>query len=114
MGRQWPPTPGPGVNFMNPNGFVAAASTTFQMSMPSSLANMASSLISAMLTCRNVFSSSLAISASAGLPTGTVRSTSREKNASTAASDASSMPETTFGVLTNVCVGLPGSMRSGE
>ena len=71
--------PGPGSKAMNPNGFVSAASTTFQMSMPNSLANMASSLISAMFTCRNVFSSSFVISASAGLPTGTVRSTSREK-----------------------------------
>ena len=25
MGRQWPPTPGPGVNRRYPNGFVAAA-----------------------------------------------------------------------------------------
>ena len=47
--------------------------------MPNSLANMASSLISAMFTCRNVFSSSFVISASAGLPTGTVRSTSLDE-----------------------------------
>ena len=36
MGRQWPPTPGPGVNFMKPNGFVAAMSMTDQTSIPSS------------------------------------------------------------------------------
>ena len=46
-------------------------------SMPRSLANMASSLTSAMLTCRKVFSSSLVSSASLGEHTGTVRSTIR-------------------------------------
>ena len=30
---QWPPRPGPGLNDANPNGFVAAASTTSQTSM---------------------------------------------------------------------------------
>ena len=38
MGRQWPPTPGPGLNDMNPNGFVAAASIAAQTSIPRSLA----------------------------------------------------------------------------
>ena len=28
MGMQWPPRPGPGVNFMKPKGLVAAASMT--------------------------------------------------------------------------------------
>jgi hypothetical protein len=36
MGKQCPPTPGPGVNRMKPNGFVAAMSITDQTSMPSS------------------------------------------------------------------------------
>ena len=31
---QWPPRPGPGLKRMKPNGFVAAASTTSQMSIP--------------------------------------------------------------------------------
>ena len=60
---------------MKPNGLVAAASMTSQMSMPSSWANIASSLTRAMLTWRNVFSSSLASSATFGLETGTTRST---------------------------------------
>ncbi len=75
MGRQCPPTPGPGVNRMNPNGLVEAASIASHTSMPRSSANMASSLTSAMLTCRNVFSSSLVSSASRGEETGTVVST---------------------------------------
>ena len=44
-------------------------------SMPRSAANMASSLTSAMFTCRKVFSSSLVSSASFGVLTGTVVST---------------------------------------
>ena len=28
IGMQWPPTPGPGVNAVKPNGFVSAASIT--------------------------------------------------------------------------------------
>ena len=68
-----------------------------------------------MLTWRKVFSSSFTSSASAHDPTGTVWSTSVEKNASTTASAASRVdPLTTLGVLTRPCVGLPGSMRSGE
>ena len=31
---QWPPKPGPGVNFMKPNGLVAAASITSQALIP--------------------------------------------------------------------------------
>jgi hypothetical protein len=57
-GRQWPPTPGPGVKRMNPNGLVDAASMAAQTSMPRSWAKIASSLARAMFTCRKVFSSS--------------------------------------------------------
>ena len=66
-----------------------------------------------MFTCRKVFSSSLVSSASRVPDTGTVRSTSRSKNARTASRDSLSMPETTFGVLTKFQVALPGSIRSG-
>ena len=76
MGRQWPPTPGPGVKRMKPNGLVEAASMASQTSMPRSPANMASSLTRAMLTWRKVFSSSLVSSASLRPDTGTVVSTS--------------------------------------
>ena len=75
MGRQCPPTPGPGVKRMNPNGLVDAASIALQMSTPRSRANIASSLTSAMFTCRKVFSSSLTSSPSAVDPTATTLST---------------------------------------
>ena len=77
-GRQWPPTPGPGVKRMYPNGFVEAASIAFHTSTPRSPANIASSLTSAMFTWRNVFSSSLTSSASAVESTGTTFSTRLE------------------------------------
>jgi len=51
---------------MNPNGLVAAASMTSQTSRPSDRHSKASSLASPMLTARNVFSRSLAISAVSG------------------------------------------------
>ncbi len=66
--------PGPGSNRMNPYGFVAAASTTSQMSIPIRSQRTASSLTSAMLTERNMFSSSFVISAASGVETGTTRS----------------------------------------
>ena len=63
--------PGPGSKRMNPYGFVAAASTTSQMSMPIRSLSIASSLTSAMLTERKMFSSSLVISAASGVETRT-------------------------------------------
>ena len=62
---------------MKPNGLVAAASIACHTSMPSSCDSTASSLIRAMLTCRNVFSISLVSSATRVESTGTVRSTIR-------------------------------------
>ena len=44
--------PGPGSKRVKPNGFVAAASMTSQMSIPMRSASRASSLTSAMLTER--------------------------------------------------------------
>ena len=63
---QWPPSPGPGWNGMKPNGFVAAASTTSQMSIPIRSHSCASSLTSAMLTERKMFSRSFVSSAASG------------------------------------------------
>ena len=63
---QWPPRPGPGLKLMKPNGFVAAASTTSQTSMPIRSQSCASSLTSAMLTERKMFSSSFVSSAASG------------------------------------------------
>ena len=51
---------------MNPKGFVAAASTTSQMSIPIRSHSCASSLTSAMLTERKMFSRSLVSSAASG------------------------------------------------
>ena len=51
---------------MKPNGFVAAASTTSQTSMPIRSQSCASSLTSAMLTERKMFSSSFVSSAASG------------------------------------------------
>ena len=66
---QWPPRPGPGLKRMKPNGFVAAASTTSQMSIPIRSQSTASSLTSAMLTARKVFSRSFVSSAASGVET---------------------------------------------
>ena len=69
---QCPPMPGPGVNFMNPKGLVAAASMTSQMLTPSLSHTIAISFTSPMFTDRNVFSSSLTSSAVSVLETGTM------------------------------------------
>ena len=66
--------PGPGSKRMNPNGFVAAASTTSQTSIPIRSQSCASSLTSAMLTERKMFSSSLLSSATSGEETSTTSS----------------------------------------
>ena len=66
---QWPPRPGPGLKLMNPNGFVAAASTTSQTSMPIRSQSCASSFTSAMLTERKMFSSSFVSSAASAVET---------------------------------------------
>ena len=58
--------PGPGVNFMKPNGFVAAASITSQTSTPSLSQTIAISFTRPMFTERNVFSSSFTSSAALG------------------------------------------------
>ena len=63
---QWPPRPGPGWKDMNPNGFVAAASTTSQTSMSIRSQSCASSLTSAMFTERKMFSRSFVSSAASG------------------------------------------------
>ena len=63
---QCPPSPGPGSKRMKPNGFVDAASTTSQTSMPIRSQSWASSLTSAMLTERKMFSSSFVSSAASG------------------------------------------------
>ncbi len=63
---------------MNPNGFVAAASTTSHTLRPSRSHIIASSFTRPMLTARNVFSSSLTISATRVELTSTTRSMEAE------------------------------------
>ena len=70
---QCPPSPGPGVNFMNPNGLVAAASITSHTFSPMRSHSSASSFTSAILTERKTFSNSLVSSAARGDETGTTR-----------------------------------------
>jgi hypothetical protein len=55
---------------MNPNGFVAAASTTSQMSISIRSQSCAISFTSAMFTERKMFSSSFVSSAASGDETG--------------------------------------------
>ena len=61
---------------MNPNGLVDAAPIASQTSTSRARANIAISFTRAMFTCRKVFSSSLASSASRVPDTGTLVSTS--------------------------------------
>jgi len=63
------------LKLMKPNGFVSAASTTSQTSTSMRSHNWASSLTSAMLTARKMFSSSFVISAASGEESGTTVST---------------------------------------
>ena len=64
--------PGPGSKRVKPYGLVDAASMTSQMSMSIRSARIASSLTSAMLTERKMFSSSFDISATSGVFTRTM------------------------------------------
>ena len=109
---QWPPRPGPGLKLMKPNGFVAAASTTSQTSIPIRSQSCASSLTSAMLTERKMFSSSFVSSAASGDETGG-RSRSRAGRARRARPHSSVIPPTTLGT-SRTSSGEPGSTRSGE
>src|SRR2546423_10081639 len=67
-----------------------------------------------MFTARNVFSSSLAISATDADETGTTCSIAAPYKACASSVQVFVMPPTTLGVLCVSKSGLPGSMRSGE
>ncbi|MNN20186.1 hypothetical protein D3C81_1334490 [compost metagenome] len=75
---------------------------------------MAISLTKAMLTLRNVFSSSLDISATLGEETGTTVWTYREYSAVPKSRQAFVVPPMTFGVLKVLNFEFDGSTRSGE
>ena len=66
---QWPPTPMPGLNFINPYGFDEAASRTLWTGIFIALMMRANSLTSAIFTCRKVFSNNFAASAISGVST---------------------------------------------
>ena len=96
---QWPPIPGPGQKGMNPKGLVAAASITSQMSMPIRSARMASSLTSAMLTERNMFSSIFDELGRLRRRDGEHVVADRRVEATRASVQSAVMPPTTFGVV---------------
>ena len=98
-GRQWPPSPGPGLKRMKPNGFVPAASTTSQTSRFMRSHNCASSLTRAMLTERKMFSSSFTSSAASGDDTGTSVSIARLVEGEARSVQRPSRPDHLRGVL---------------
>src|ERR671936_233277 len=114
MGMQCPPRPGPGRKLMKPNGFVAAAPTTSQTSMPIRSQSCASSLTSAMFTERKMFSSSFVNSAASGVETSTIVSTARRYTSRARRVHSGVIPPTTFGVVFVVQSERPGSTRSGD
>ncbi len=111
---QCPPNPGPGVNFMKPKGFVAAASITSQTSTCKRSHMIASSFTSPILIIRKVFSRSFAISATSQVETGTIVSSAWSYQAAATSPQSSVIPPMTFGVLMVVQSSRPGSTRSGE
>ena len=94
---QCPPTPGPGVNFMKPNGLVAAASMTSQTSRPIRSQRSASWLTKAMLMLRKTFSRSFASSAASGDESSTTRSLMCRRRAAARAVAAGVTPPTRRG-----------------
>src|SRR5690348_3987497 len=111
---QWPPRPGPGENFMKPNGFVAAASITSQTLTPNLSQITAISFTRPMLIMRKVFSRSLVSSAASGELTGTTSSMNSSYTCSPNLVHRSVMPPSTLGVFLVCQRPLPGSTRSGE
>ena len=110
---QWPPTPGPGVKRMNPNGLVAAASMTSHTSRPIRSHSSASWLTNAMFTLRKMFSSSLAISAASGDESRTTRSLMPSRSVAARAVAAGVEPPTRRGTVRAALAGSPGFTRSG-
>ena len=96
---QCPPRPGPGVNFMKPNGLLAAASITSQTSTPIRSHMIAISLTSPMLIMRKVFSSSFAISAVSADDTTWIFCMAPAYQAAATSVHDGVIPPTTFGVF---------------
>ena len=99
---------------MKPNGLVAAASITSHTSMPIRSHSTASSLTSAMLTERKMFSSSFAISAASGVETTITSSQTCSYSCFARSLQAGVRPPRILTVLRSVKSERPGSTRSGE
>ena len=110
---QWPPTPGPGVKRMNPNGLVAAASMTSQTSTPIRSHSSASWLTRAIFTLRKTFSRSLASSAASGELSSTTLSLMWRRRAAARVVGADVVPPTRRGTVFVALAGSPGLTRSG-
>ena len=110
---QCPPTPGPGVNFMNPNGFVAAALMTSQTSRPIRSHSSASWLTNAMLTLRKTFSRSFASSAASGDDSSTTWSLMLRSSAAARFVACGVVAPTRRGTPFEALAGSPGLTRSG-
>ena len=110
---QCPPTPGPGVKRMNPNGFVAAASMTSQTSRPIRSHSSASWLTNAMFTFRKTFSRSLASSAASGEDSSMTLSLIRPSSAAARCVAAGVVAPTSRGTPFEALAGSPGLTRSG-
>ena len=93
---------------MKPNGLVFAASITSQTSIFIRCDINAISLTRPMFTARNVFSSSLTISATCVELTGTTVSTAAEYSAVATSEQAGVVPPTTLGVLRVLNFSLAG------
>ena len=110
---QWPPTPGPGVNFMNPNGLVAAAPITSHTSRCMRSHRRASWFTKAMLMLRKTFSRSLAISAASGLDISTTSSLIRASSFAARCVPSAVVAPTRRGTPFDALAGSPGFTRSG-
>ena len=113
IGRQWPPTPGPGVKRMKPNGFVEVASIAAQMSIPRSLREHRQLVDQGDVDVAERVLEQLDQLRLRGRGHRDDLVDERVVERLDRARESSSMPETTLGVLRRSQVGLPGSMRSG-
>ena len=105
--------PGPGVNFINPNGFVAAASITSQTFTPNFSHIIAISFARPILIALNVFSSSFTISAVSVELTFIIFLIILEYSSSPTSAHFFDTPPIIFGVLFVPYSVLPGSILSG-
>lgn len=99
---------------MNPNGLVEAAFTTSHTSISVRSKSSLSSLIIAILTQRQMFSSSFDDSATRADETRTTRSTTSPYAAAATSRQRGVTPPTIFGMVRLLKSLLGGSSRSGE